>query len=205
MRTRGWQGDLPQDEDEARARVLAAARLCVERFGPVKTTLSDVAGELGVTRQTVYRYFGSTADMLAAVAQSGVEDFLDRMELALAGVSTPADAVIEGLLFALEAIPGEPRIGLLLRAGETDFFSQGVSSSQATQLAHQMLRRMPVDWEESGIDDRALDQLAELVLRLFLSFIQYPFDKVRDTGGLREYLSRWIAPALTRSADFMAT
>src|SRR5690242_3990748 len=49
MRTRGWQGDPPLTDDEARARILDAAKRCVERFGPSKTRLADVANELGVT------------------------------------------------------------------------------------------------------------------------------------------------------------
>lgn len=64
MRTRGWQGDLPRDSEEARARILSAAASCVERFGAQKTRLVDVANELGVTRQTIYHYYSSVDEML---------------------------------------------------------------------------------------------------------------------------------------------
>ncbi|MGH3474563.1 MAG: TetR/AcrR family transcriptional regulator, partial [Aeromicrobium sp.] len=66
----GWQGNPPRTEDEARQRIIAATTSCVERLGSTKTTVSEVAAELGVTRQTVYRYYPSHAELLGAVAQA---------------------------------------------------------------------------------------------------------------------------------------
>ncbi|MEU5875916.1 helix-turn-helix domain-containing protein [Spirillospora sp. NPDC047279] len=63
MRTRGWRGRPPRTDDEARARIIEATTRCVERFGPHKTGLTDVAEELGVTRATVYRYFGTIEEL----------------------------------------------------------------------------------------------------------------------------------------------
>ena len=113
MRTRGWQGDLPQDSDEARARILAAAASCVERYGAQKTRLADVASELGVTRQTVYRYYSSVDEMLVAVATAGTADFLDRMAVALSDVHTPQDAITETIIYCLRVLPDEPMIAAL--------------------------------------------------------------------------------------------
>ena len=57
-------------EAEARERIVGAAMRCVDRYEPGKTGLSDVAHELGMTWQTVYRYFAGTQ----RVAQSLVLD-----------------------------------------------------------------------------------------------------------------------------------
>ena len=196
MRTRGWQGDLPKDTDEARARVLDAAKRCVDRFGPERTRLADVATELGVTRQTVYRYFPSVADMLTAVAEDGAGEFLDRMAADLSFVSTPAEAVIETILYSLRKLPTEPALGLLLRAGETELFTRGATSSKAIALGAEMLRRFDVDCAGAGIDADHLEGLAELVMRLFLSFLQYPADPPRSDADLRAYLAKWVVPAV---------
>jgi AcrR family transcriptional regulator len=196
VRTRGWQGDLPRDEDEARARILDAAARCVERFGSSKTRLADVANELGVTRQTVYRYFPSVSEMLAAVAAAGAGEFLDRMADDLSFVSTPEEAVTEAVVYCLRTIPAEPALGLLLRADESELFTRGATSSQAIALGAGMLRRFPVDWASRGLDDSAMESLAEVVVRLFLSFLQYPADPPRSDDELRMFLRTWIAPAL---------
>ncbi|MFT4199694.1 TetR/AcrR family transcriptional regulator [Gordonia sp. (in: high G+C Gram-positive bacteria)] len=201
MRTRGWQGDLPQDSDEARARILAAAATCVERFGAEKTRLADVAGELGVTRQTVYRYFASVDDMLVAVAEAGVDDFLDRMRVELGHVHTASDAVTETIIWCLHALPEEPAIGLMVRTGKTDFFTREATTPGAVALGAQMLRRLDVDWAAEGFDDAALTGLAELVMRVWLSFLLYPASPPRSDDELRDYIRTWVCPpALARAA-----
>ena len=192
----GWQGNPPRTEDEARRRIVAAAATCVEKFGPAKTTLSDVANELGVTRQTVYRYYANLAELLGAVAQAGLEDFVDRMQRHLSTFSTPAEAAIESIVFAVRAIPQERHIGALFQAGETDVFSRDVTSSTAVAVGADILRRIPVDWSEVGVDDDELDGLAEILMRLFVSFLQYPADPPRSDDELRALVRRWLGPAL---------
>ncbi len=192
----GWQGNPPRTEDEARQRIVAAAETCVERFGPAKTTLSDVASELGVTRQTVYRYYANLAELLAAVAQAGLEDFVDRMQRHLATFSTPAEAAIEAVVFAVQAIPQEGRIGLLFQAGETEVFSRDVTSTTAFGLGADILRRIPVDWSDIGVADAELEGLAEILMRLFVSFLQSPADPPRSEDELRAFVRRWLGPAL---------
>jgi AcrR family transcriptional regulator len=192
----GWQGNPPRTEDEARQRIVAAALTCVEKFGPAKTTLSDVATELGVTRQTVYRYYANLAELLGAVAQAGLEDFVDRMQRHLSTFSTPSDVAIESVVYAVQAIPHERHIGALFQAGETEVFSRDVTSSMAVALGAGILRRTPVDWSEIGIADDELDGLAEILMRLFVSFLQHPADPPRSEDELRSLVRRWLGPAL---------
>lgn len=192
----GWQGNPPRTEAEARERIVAAATSCLEKFGPAKTTLSDVAGELGVTRQTVYRYYANLAELFAAVAQAGLDDFVDRMQRHLSTSTTPAEAAIESVVFAVRAIPQERHIGALFQAGETEVFSRDVTSSTAVALGAGILRRIPVDWSEIGVADDELDGLAEVLMRLFVSFLQYPADPPRSEDDLRALVRRWLGPAL---------
>ncbi len=192
----GWQGNPPRTEDEARQRIVAAVLTCIEKYGPAKTTLSDVASELGVTRQTVYRYYANLAELLGAVAQAGLEDFVGRMERHLSTFDTPAEAVIEAVVFAVEAIPHERHIGALFQAGETEVFSRDVTSSMAFGLGADVLRQIPVDWSEIGVADDELEGLAEILMRLFVSFLQYPADPPRSEDELRALVRRWLGPAL---------
>jgi AcrR family transcriptional regulator len=200
VRTRGWDGDLPQNEQEARDRIVAAATRCVDQLGPTKTNISTVAAELGVTRQTVYRYFPRLPDLLAAVAETGRDQFLARMQAHLAYVRTPEEAVTESIVFSLNTIPTEPYIGLLLQAGENEMFSRGATSSRAMSYGAQMLRRMPVDWHSIGVGDADLETLAEIIMRLLVSFLEYPADPPRSDDEMRRLVQRWIGPALMINA-----
>ena len=195
----GWNGNPPPTEDDARRRIVAAAAACVEQFGPAKTTLSDVAHELGVTRQTVYRYYANLGELLGAVAQNGIDDFVGRMTAHLATFSTPAEVAIESIVWSVQTIPHERFIGALLQAGETDVFNRGVTSSLALAVGSGILRRVPVDWSEIGVSDVELDGLAELLMRLFVSFLQYPADPPRSADELRALVRRWLGPALSAS------
>ena len=192
----GWKGNPPRTEDDARERIIAAASSCVDQFGPAKTTLSDVANELGVTRQTVYRYYANLGELLSAVAQAGLTDFVERLERHLSTCSTPAEAAIESVVYVARAIPNERHIGALFQAGETDIFSRGVTSAMALEIGAGILRRIPVDWSEVGVADDELEGLAEMLMRLFVSFLQYPVDPPRSDDELRALVLRWLGPAL---------
>lgn len=193
----GWQGDPPRGENAARTRIIEAATRCLERQGAERTTLSDVALEVGVTRQTVYRYFADLPTLLNAVAESGADDFVQRMEAHLASVSTPVDAVVESIAFCLEEIPHEPRIGALVSLDSLDLFSREATSASAFNLGARILRGIPLDWAAIGIHDEEFEDLAELVMRLMVSFLQYPPTKPRTPDELRQFLQRWLGPALT--------
>ncbi|WP_410641944.1 TetR/AcrR family transcriptional regulator [Amycolatopsis sp. lyj-346] len=193
----GWQGNPPGTEDEARRRIVEAATACLDRAGLAKTSLSDVAAEAGVTRQTVYRYFPGLKDILRAVALAEVEEFAGRMERHLATFGTAAEAAVESVVFAVRTLPGEPHMGLLLQAGEADFFTDGVVSPLAFSYGARILRNLPVDWAGAGIaTDEELQGLAEVLMRLFLSFLQYPSTPPLGDDELRALVRRWIGPAL---------
>lgn len=92
MRRHGWSGDIPRD-DEAAGRILDAARRAIDDGQPV--TISTVAQSLGITRQTVYRYFPTQEALLAATALSSIDAFLDRLARQLGAISDPTQAVVE--------------------------------------------------------------------------------------------------------------
>ncbi|WP_093606265.1 TetR/AcrR family transcriptional regulator [Lentzea waywayandensis] len=193
----GWQGNPPGTEDEARRRIVKAAMACVDRVGLAKTSMSVVAAEAGVTRQTVYRYFPRLADILSAVALAGVEDFAARMARHLASFGSPAEVAVESVVFGVLEVPREPYLGLLLQAGESDFFTVAVTSPESFALGARILRDVPVDWAGAGIDtDDELQGLAEILMRLFLSFLQHPSTPALTDDQLRALVRRWIGPAL---------
>lgn len=192
----GWQGNPPHTEDDARLRIIAATRSCVEKFGAAKTTVSVVATELGVTRQTVYRYYPSHSELLEAVAQAGLADFVKRMTAHLATFDSAGDVAVEAVVFAIEEIPSESSIGLLLQAGETEVFSRDVTTTMSFSIGADILRNIPVDWSAIGVQGDELEGLAEMLMRMFVSLLQYPADPPRSTDDIRAFVRRWLGPAL---------
>ncbi|MGD6741248.1 TetR/AcrR family transcriptional regulator [Streptomyces sp. BH106] len=193
----GWGGRPPASDAEARQRIIDATARCVDRHGVTKTTLSDVAGELGVTRQTVYRHFGRLSDIIAEVAAQGAESFVDLMITHLQGITDPAEAVVEGMIFCVRTIPTEPRLSLLLQLGDSTAFGRGATTGDTIVYGAKMLQRFPVDWSAAGIGEEDLDGLAEMIMRLLTSLLQHPGESPQDETRLRTLLNRWLAPALS--------
>ena len=196
MRTHGWSGAAPASDDEAIARVLAAASQAIDAQG-ADISIADVARALGVTRQTVYRYFPSTDALLLAAAVHAATGFLDRLAEHLHGITDPAEAVAEGIATALEWLPTDKHIGLLLASGDANAHTESVTSDVALQFADSMLRRFDVDWAVLGFTDDDLAELSEHLLRIIQSFVIDPGRPPRRGDELRRYLRRWVGSAVT--------
>jgi AcrR family transcriptional regulator len=195
MRTHGWSGSAPATDDEAVSRILDAADKAVDARGG-DFSIADVARTLGVTRQTVYRYFSSTDALLQASAKRGAADFQDRLAHHLRGLTDPVDAVVEGIATVLEWLPKEKHMGLLLARERANMFSPEVTSDVAMEFARTMLRRFDVDWAGLGFVDAELDGLAEHLLRTIQSFVIDPGRPPRRGVELRDYLRRWVGSAV---------
>lgn len=191
MRTHGWGGDPPASDDEAIDRILAATRNCIDVKGSA-TSITDVADHLSVTRQTVYRYFASTDDLLRATAIDAAGEFMDRLASKVAHIQDPGRVVVEIVAYALERLPLEPYLGLLLTSDRAGTFAQGVTSATAIAFGHSLFQRVNVDWEAAGISNQLFDEFVEHVLRTVQSLVLDPGDPPRTGKALRQYLSRWL-------------
>ena len=191
MRTHGWGGDPPASDDVAIDRILAATRDCIDVKGAA-TSITDVADQLSVTRQTVYRYFASTDDLLRATAIDAAGEFMDRLASKVAHIQDPGRVVVEIVAYALERLPLEPYLGLLLTSERAGTFAQGVTSATAMAFGRSLLQRVNVDWEAAGITYQLFDEFVEHVLRTVQSLVLDPGDPPRTGEALRQYLSRWL-------------
>ena len=203
MRTHGWSGSAPATDEEAVARILAAANKAIDTHG-ADLSIADVARTLGVTRQTVYRYFPSTDALLQAAAMQATTGFLDRIAARVAGMTDPAEAVTEGIATAVETLPQDKHMGLLLGPERAGAFSAEITSDVALAFGVSMLGRFDVDWAAAGFGDDDLTELAEHLLRTIQSFTLDPGRPPRQGAQLRRYLRRWVGAALTRDAPTAA-
>ncbi|ADG79070.1 Transcriptional regulator, TetR family OS=Tsukamurella paurometabola (strain ATCC 8368 / DSM/ CCUG 35730 / CIP 100753 / JCM 10117 / KCTC 9821 / NBRC 16120/ NCIMB 702349 / NCTC 13040) OX=521096 GN=Tpau_2465 PE=4 SV=1 [Tsukamurella paurometabola] len=195
MARRGWNGTPPADDGEAAARIVAAAAELIGTRGT--TSIAEVAEALGVIRQTVYRYFPTVDALLQAAAVQAVGGFLDRLAAHLDGITDPADAVVEGIVFTLDQVPRTPHLRLMLSGAHSH--TEAIASDQAMAFGMTMIRRFDVDWPAHGYDEPALRELVEFQLRIMQSFFISPSIPSRSPSDLRNYLTRWIAPAVTDS------
>ena len=199
MRTHGWAGRPPTDDAEARSRILAAARARLAEAG--STSTSEVAELLGVTRQTVYRYYRSTEDLLNAAAMDAVGELMSdliehvRRHLAETG-GDAADGVVEVVAFVFEHLRDDPALNHLIAPGRISSTLAGLTAPSSIALGRSLLAGFPIDWEAAGLEAELQRELVEHLLRTLQSLVLDPGDPGRSGDDLRAYLQRWVAPAV---------
>jgi len=192
---RGWSGNAPASDEEAIDRILDVAdAIIAERGSAVR--IADVARTLGVTRQTVYRYFPSSEELLLASGMRTADGFLDQLAEHTSGLTEPAAALVEGIAFAVETLANDPHFVNVLRNGSKSGSAVSLTSDTSRAFSRSMLHRCDVDWERNGYDEAALDELSELGLRTFHSILVDPGELARDGFALRRFISRWLGPAI---------
>jgi AcrR family transcriptional regulator len=195
MRSHGWAGNTPASDEEAIERILNAADKIIDKHGSAMR-IADVARVLGVTRQTVYRYFPGTQALLVATAMRSADGFLDHLATHLQGVTDPVVAVTEGVAFAVERLASDNQVEFVLNQRNRGGQTVSIVSDTALAFGRSMLHRFDIDWEQHGFDEAGLDELNEFSLRLLHSFLADPGRPPRSGGDLRRYLTRWIGPAI---------
>ena len=182
MRTHGWSGDPPATDEEAAARIVAAAIECVEESGG-DADLAAVADRVGVTRQTVYRYFPSRLALFEAVAVQRVGSLIDRLAAHVDGLTDTTEAIVEVMLFCLRTLPEDPQLAFIAQPGRADAL---IMRPDAPQLSAVILRSLPIDI--GSLDDDGFATLSEHMVRLMQSLLLDPATAVRGDDDLRAFL-----------------
>ncbi len=154
MGSHGWAGDAPASDEEAIERIPDAADAIIDERGSAMR-IADVARALGVTRQTVYRYFPGTQAVLVASAMRSADGFLDRAAAHREGFTDPIAAVTEGVAFAVEQLSCDKQLEFVLNQRHRDGRKVSIMSDSALAFGHSMLHRFDIDWERNGFDEVA--------------------------------------------------
>jgi AcrR family transcriptional regulator len=196
MRSHGWGGNTPASDQEAIERILDAADQIISERG-TSMRIADVARTLGVTRQTVYRYFPGTEALRVATTMRSANGFLNQIEAELKGITDPVVAIVEGFAFAMESFALNNQVESVLNQVQRGGWPVPITSDTALTFGRAMLRKFDVDWDAAGFDDSALEELTEFTLRVLHSFLADSGRPPRKGAELRRYLTRWLGPAIT--------
>jgi AcrR family transcriptional regulator len=195
MRSRGWAGLTPSSDEEAISRILSAVdEEVAERGAAIR--IADVARRLGVTRQTVYRYFPNADALLIASAMRAVNGFIDQVADHASGLNDPIAAVVEAVTFGVENLSGDPQLENLLTRRDEGEPIASLTSDTAIAFCLSVFHRLDVDWQLHGFDTTALRELAEMTLRTVQSLLTDPGQTPREGLALRRFVTRWLGPAI---------
>jgi hypothetical protein len=112
------------------------------------------------------------------------------------GITDPAEALTEGVLYTLEEVTRTPHLAIMMSEPYAHSHTSDMTSDEAQAFGLRMLGRFDVEWDQYGYDDDAKRGLVEFALRIMLSFFVSPNEATRSRDELRSFLRRWLGGAI---------
>jgi len=187
----------PTGTDDARERILTAAERCIDRHGIRKTTMDDVACEVGLTRPNVYRYFADRDDLLIELITRHARALVARARKPISRQGSLADQIVETVLYTADH-------------GRRDPLTRHVIDPDATSLGKRMVASGTTEMCRAEMWDPLLDAavannelpagLARSDIHLWLGNVTVIVmrgleDGEGDVRRYRSILRRFVAPA----------
>lgn len=199
---RGFERGPETEVDDATGdRILGAALRQFELFGVARSTVEQITKRSGLSRVTIYRRFPGKQNLVEAVLLREVRGFLDALDARIAELPTQEEKLTEGFVFTLEVFRTHPLLTRLLESEPESvlpmFTTEGgaVVASARDYLASLLAR----EFEGDGRDEQELAVVAEVVVRLMISFFLTPQTAVAldDPDDARAFALRYLAPLLS--------
>jgi AcrR family transcriptional regulator len=185
---------LPLPPDPALNPVLDAAARCLARHGISKTTLSDIAREMGVAPSTVYRKVGSVDNVTMLIFAREAQRFLERIPATISTATGP-QAITALMTDAIETLANDPVAAKVLR-DEGDWMGRMVTRQLDHLLAQGVEVAAPLlaaAMAAGLIRSQEPERLAHWLLRIALAALVAP-----PPGELRSALDDLLVPVLER-------
>ena len=191
--------------DDTRARIMETADALFRRLGYAKTTVADIAGELGMSPANIYRFFSSKTEIVEAICQRCLAD-LEEKAWAVARTRGPAAGRLERLVLEVLAYHKE---NLLVEKRVNDIVLVALENSWGVIEAHKDVMRTVTeliirDGIEAGefepVDPR---ETARIIQRSLVAFehpvliatcLQDEVDVEAEARATVQFLLRAITP-----------
>jgi AcrR family transcriptional regulator len=132
------QPAAPTSTDDARERILAAAERCIDRHGIRKTTMDDVACEVGLSRPSVYRYFADRDDLLIELITRHARALIERARKSISRQSNLPDQIVESILYTADHGRRDPLTRHVLDPDGTSLGKRMVASGASERCRAEM-------------------------------------------------------------------
>jgi AcrR family transcriptional regulator len=183
-----------------RETLFGAARDAIEQGSWSETTMAGIASAAGVSRQTLYKEFGSRDEFAQAFVIHEGERFLDGVEEAVREhLDDPRAAVGAALGVFLRSAGEDPLVRILLSDDGTGGLLPFVTT-QGMPVVHWATARLTATIEEGWPEapPAKVRLLAESLVRLAISYITAPSETPETTAARAgELLGPFIDEALS--------
>ena len=181
-------------EEAAQARILEAAFACGEKFGLGRLTMSDVAREARISRQTLYRYFSSKHDLIMALVIREEQVLMTQVRAAIQPHRDLRPAVEAAFRTILRAIRAHPLLDRVMATEPQELLPY--LTVEADPMREMGIRMMEEVFAGRGehVSPAIAHRAAEICSRLVRSYAIEPPDDDPDVvaGELAELVCNGI-------------
>ncbi|RUL99063.1 TetR/AcrR family transcriptional regulator [Rhizobium chutanense] len=160
------------DLEQARTRILEVAERYFRRIGYHKTSVADIASELGMSRANIYRFFPSRTAINSSVCGLVVKEVAE-IALAIARTDAPASKKLADLLTAIHRhstrmlVEDRPMHQLLVAAMDESWATLNAHNERIVAILKGLVR----EGQQTGefkVEDA--DEAARGIITAFLPF-----------------------------------
>ncbi len=192
---------LPMPPPASLDPVLDATVTCIVRHGLGKTSLSDIARELGVAPSTVYRKVGSVENAAALVSAREGHRLLQRMPEVIAGIEGPR-VITVFLAEAITTTANHPMVAKIMQ-DEVDWMGRVATQRLEASLAVSAAVAAPL--LAQAMDDGSVRRQDPVALAHWIARIGMVSLVAPPPGDLLEALDALLLPVLTRPWSLQST
>ncbi|MBW1896923.1 MAG: TetR/AcrR family transcriptional regulator [Deltaproteobacteria bacterium] len=169
---------MTPSKEEKKQTLIEVSRKLLERYGPGKVTMEDVALNCGMGVSSLYYYFPDKAELLREVARTGIDETLQSIE---SSVSNARGAVKRLQAMSRTIFSMFRRISRFPGMTHSERLTELVNVDQEIERFKENLRRIIRQIFEQGVQEGVFDvQNPELAARVFTAGIRGMAETVLD-------------------------
>jgi AcrR family transcriptional regulator len=180
---------VPTDAEmvDTRQQILAAAVSAASVHGVSRLSMTDVARVAGISRPTLYRYFASKEELLAAALLAETAVLVAQVIEAVAPLDDPREAIEMGILVTLRLARAHPLLDRIVRTepeslvpilvADLDTAGPSVLAVVRQTVEALLTAKMPGSAPDSAPDSAPvlspidIRRLADVLTRLLISYV----------------------------------
>ncbi|MFW0785131.1 TetR/AcrR family transcriptional regulator [Gordonia sp. CPCC 206044] len=186
-----WGAQGPPEDP--RDHIVEAAIRSLAQHGLERTSLTVIAREAQVSRQTVYKYFSTKEEIVEIAIEKEASEASRRLTEAALANSTAAGFVVDLCLTALDEFNKNPAISPMVTVlGQPDARGR-LLTPDVMALVQGFLQPL-----ETYRPDRVeyMDEMTETFLRFVVSLMTFRGPSAQSNESLRGYVTRVLVPAM---------
>ena len=176
-----------------RHRLMNACATIIVESGFRSVSMTAVAEQAGITRQTVYRYFANSREVIDATLLRAGREVLEAQFLVLREQGEPRDLIVTAVITSLRLINHNMLLVKALNSGGNPraLFSATLDSDLQTRSAEELKRI----GDRVGWDEQECSEASEVITRCVNSYLMMP-PRERTEAAIRKTLHKRLIPAL---------